>query len=395
MSSMRKNTIQGTVVINKRYPIVASLDVHDDSIYNLTVNTRTGEVLADCNILGGYKQVLAMLEKTAAKGKTLVIYEAGSHGFAPYRFFTRHGYTCKVVAPTSIPHRAVRRKTDPDDAADNFHYHTSGLLRYVTVPTETDEDAREALRYRFQLGWNCTKEKQRIQALLKRYGLKYEQGKTPWTNRFYKWIKSVEVLPMCREVLDMRLESISSLELEIGKLDTVLDGFFSQMQSRHDLFDLYQYIPGIARIGGMVLVVEGGDLRRFPHPYAFMSYVGLFPGKRSSGKKDPAMHITKTGNSYLRFIIVGAAKFFTDRRTLLSSKQLEKLPVEVRPVIKRCQDRLHKRYKDLTVKGMKSKKAKVAVARELCGFIWELAVKNGERATSVSATTANGKAAAQ
>jgi transposase len=395
MMPMTRSVSQKATIGIVRYPIVASLDVHDDSIYDYTIDTQTGEVLADCNILGGYKQVLAMLEKTAAKEKTMVLYEAGSHGFAPYRFFTRHGYACKLIAPTSIPHRAVRRKTDPDDAAENFHYHVSGLLRYVSVPTDVDEDAREALRYRFQLGWNITKEKQRIQALLKRYGLKYELGKTSWTDTFYKWLKSIETSVMCRTVLNMRLEAISTLESEMKKLDKSLDDLFVGMQSHRDLLEIFKYVPGIARVGAMVLVLEGGDLRRFPHPYAFMSYVGLFPGKRSSGGKDPSMRITKAGNSYLRYIIVGAAKFYADRRTLLSAHQIEKLPEGVRLVIKRCQDRLNSRYKDLTRKGMNSKKAKVAIARELCGFLWELAVKNRECTIAESTgTTADIKTAA-
>jgi len=125
----------------------------------------------------------------------------------------------------------------------------------------------------------------------------------------------------------------------------------------------------------MTLILEGNDLGRFSRAGKFMSYTGLIPKKESSGTKDPSRKITKAGNSFLRLAIVGAAKFYRDRRYLISEKKLNEIEKPVRDLIIRCQNRLHTRYRYLCNKGVHSNKAKVAVARELSGFIWEFGAK--------------------
>ena len=55
-----------------------------------------------------------------------------------------------------------------------------------------------------------------------------------------------------------------------------------------------------------VLVV--GDWRRFPRGKQVGSYLGLIPSEASSGKRQQQMgHITKQGNTLLRWLLVEAA----------------------------------------------------------------------------------------
>jgi hypothetical protein len=54
-------------------------------------------------------------------------------------------------------------------------------------------------------------------------------------------------------------------------------------------------------------VAELGDLRRFPHPREFMSYLGLVPSEHSSGNSKQRGNVTKTGNTHVRRILVEAA----------------------------------------------------------------------------------------
>jgi transposase len=359
----------------KQYPVVASLDIHDKNIYLFTGDVLTGEILADCNILGGYRAVETILDRLNLKKKIMVICEAGGHGFAPYRYFTKSGYACTIIAPSSIPKRNKMNKTDRHDAIDNFNYHVSGLLRYVTIPGETDEDTRECLRYRYQTIWNITREKQKIQALLKRHGLKFDLTKSFWTQKHFQWLKSVQLPASTRMVLDQKLKYLDDADAHLLKIDKSLDETFEKSVSYKSLAQAYQYIPGIGRVSAMTLVLEGLDLNRFPHPNAFMNYVGLFPGKLSSSTRDPALRITKAGNRYLRYCIVGAAKYFRDRRLVFTKKQIAQLPEPVQSFTENLEDRLCSRYRNLCAAGKKSNVAKVAVARELCGFIWELAVK--------------------
>jgi transposase len=54
------------------------------------------------------------------------------------------------------------------------------------------------------------------------------------------------------------------------------------------------------------------------------------------------------------------------------SRRQEAQPNEVRAISWRAQNRLYHRYTGLLARRLQRNKAIVAVARELCGFIWEL-----------------------
>jgi hypothetical protein len=47
-------------------------------------------------------------------------------------------------------------------------------------------------------------------------------------------------------------------------------------------------------------------------------------------------------------------------------------PGKVKQLSWRAQNRLHRRYVKLKARGKQENKVKVAVARELCAFLWEL-----------------------
>jgi hypothetical protein len=106
-----------------------------------------------------------------------------------------------------------------------------------------------------------------------------------------------------------------------------------------------------------------------------MSYLGLVPRKNSSAGKDPALSITKSGNAYLRYVTVVAARCYSDRRLAQKDADICKYPQPLANLVRKCQDRLCNRYQHLRRNKKNGNKAKVAIARELCAYIWELAVK--------------------
>jgi transposase len=290
----------------EKHPIICSLDVHTSNIYMYALNYSTGEILADCNVLGGFKAVLKHLEKHQfSKKQTIILYEAGTFGFFPYRMFTKRGYSCKIIAPNSIPRKKNLKKTDRYDAIENANYHVSGNLRYVHIPSEQDEQARELLRYRFEQVWKITKPKQYIQAFLKRYGQVFEEGKSYWSKKHYRWLETIELPLITRRYLDLKLHDLGQLEKQLKTIEVMLDDIFVSDERYQSMSKIYSLIPGVGKINAMVLVLEGGDLKRFKKPTALMSYTGLVPGKYASGTSDPHLRITKTGNKYLRTTMVG------------------------------------------------------------------------------------------
>lgn len=364
-------------VLLRKYPIVCSVDIHDNSSYLYMIDTRTGTLMDDCNILGKPSVLVKHIEKHhgSHKHEIVVIFEAGALGFAPYRLLNKNNFVSKMIAPSSIPKQSKRQKTDRRDAIDNLHYFTSGSLRFVTVPCEQDEQVREWLRYSKEQRYRISEQKQRILGFVKRVGCEYSETKTNWTKTHYTWLRNVQLPSVTRELLDIELEHLSWFEEEMAKIDKKLDTYFQADDSYKNLSSVYQCLAGIGRLGAMTFVLEAGDFSRFYHPNAVMNFFGMVPQKYSSGTSDPALHITKAGNVHVRLALVTAARAYRDRRLLCKKEFIATLPLPLQEFITRMQTRLYDRYHALTKKGKHSNKAKCAVARELCGFLWELSTK--------------------
>jgi transposase len=103
-----------------------------------------------------------------------------------------------------------------------------------------------------------------------------------------------------------------------------------------------------------------------------MSYLGLVPSEYSSGDQRHRGHITKTGNTHARRLLVEAAWHYQHRPRI--SRRIASAHIDVPPHVRArawaAQVRLHHRHRALAAHGKRSTVANVAVARELAGFIW-------------------------
>ena len=129
---------------------------------------------------------------------------------------------------------------------------------------------------------------------------------------------------------------------------------------------------GFRLVAAMITVSELGDIHRFEHPRKLMAYLGLTGSERSSGTKQRQGGISRTGNAHLRWLMVECAQHYALAPKVsheLSSRQ-EGISREVVMISWKAQNRLHLRLMRLSARRVPRNKALVAVARELCGFIW-------------------------
>ena len=134
-------------------------------------------------------------------------------------------------------------------------------------------------------------------------------------------------------------------------------------------------LRGIDFIAAVTLVAELGDLKRFAHPRELMSFLGLVPSEHSSGNTRHLGELTKTGNGHARRILVEAAwnYRFPARVSTGLQKRQENQPKPIRDIAWRAQLRLAQRYRRLSARRLHHNKVCVAIARELAGFIWDIA----------------------
>ncbi len=127
-------------------------------------------------------------------------------------------------------------------------------------------------------------------------------------------------------------------------------------------------------LSAVTIVAELGDLRRFPHPRQLMGYLGLVPSEHSSGPTRQRGGLTKTGNTHVRRILVEAAWNYRFAARIGESLQprLEGQPQHLVALAWKAQVRLCARFRRLRARGVQHNKVIAAVARELCGFIWDI-----------------------
>ena len=158
-------------------------------------------------------------------------------------------------------------------------------------------------------------------------------------------------------------------------------------------WDLRPYVEalmaqrGFAMVAAMTTVAELGDLSRFKHPRQLMGYLGLVPGEESTGSRRRQGSITKTGNGHARWMLIECASHYrlAPKVSVGLSRRQEGQSHEVRALGWRAQNRLNHRFKALSARGLNRNKVVVAIARELCGFLWELdALVSKEQADAAS-----------
>jgi transposase len=301
-----------------------------------------------------------------------VAYEAGPTGYALHRQLTRLGISCIVVAPSLIPKQAgAKVKTDRRDALKLARLLRTGDLTPVWVPDEAHEALRNLVRARADAKADQLRAKHRLSKFLLRQGCRPPSGVRNWSQRYFSWLRQLELehLPD-RVVFADYLAEVTAANERIKRLDTALQQC-AQSSSQVALIRALQAFRGIGFLSAVTLVAEVGDVRRFRTAPQLMAYAGLVPRESSSGAKHHRGPITKTGNRLLRHVLGEAAHHA--RHAPRVSGTLKRRQADVPPAVVqvawRAQHRLHRRYRQLSLR-IGALKALTAIARELAGFIW-------------------------
>jgi transposase len=134
-------------------------------------------------------------------------------------------------------------------------------------------------------------------------------------------------------------------------------------------------LRGIGTLTGFALAVEIGDWHRFTGK-SIGSFVGLTPSEHSSGASRSLGPITKTGNGHVRRLLVEAAWHHRPRYTVGNTlrDRWDLAPAAARVRGDAGNQRLHQRWVRFIERRKRPTVATVAIARELAGWCWSLAV---------------------
>ena len=351
------------------------LDVHARSVAAAAIDGDTGEFF-QAKLTPSYEHVRSWL--TGLPGPVAVAYEAGPTGFGLYRDLMAAGIRCEVVAPSKLQKPAGDRvKTDAKDAI-----HLAKLLRIdeitsVSIPSVDQEAARDLVRAREDCRGDLMRARHRLSKLLLRQGIVYYGGRA-WTGKHDVWLRH-DALPhlaarATRLAFDNDYETVLVVKARRDRLDALIEELATESEFTPVLRRL-GCLRGIGNLTGFALAVEVGDWHRFTGK-TIGSFVGLVPSEQSSGGSRSQGSITKTGNGHARRLLVEAAWHHRSRyavgKTLRTRWDLA--PAAARARGDEGNRRLHRRWVKFNERNKKTTIANVAIARELAGWCWSLAV---------------------
>lgn len=352
------------------------LDVHARSIVGCAIDERTGELVQR---RFGYEPFDAIAWVKALPGPQHVVYEAGPTGFELARQFEASGVSCVVAAPSKLQRPSGERvKTDARDGDHLARLLRLGEVTAVRIPSRAQESACDLVRAREDVRTDLMAARHRLTKLLLRRGLVFD-GKTTWSREHDAWIRRHRPdLPGSAAAFDAAYETVAQIAERKHRLDVLIaeaaltDDEFGPVAARLGC------LRGISALTAYALAVEIGDWHRFTGN-TIGAYLGLVPTEYSSGSSRTQDAITKTGNAHARRLLVESAWHHKKdyRPGAVRHARWATAPMDAVLRGQAGNRRLHSRWQQFTLRKKRSTIAAVAVARELAGWCWSLAVMDG------------------
>ncbi len=220
------------------------------------------------------------------------------------------------------------------------------------------------------------KAKQQLAAFLLRYHIVFS-GKSKWSKAYFNWLADISMPHPAQQVtLQEYIDTVKMCGERVDRLTEQIRQLSGQGRLK-EFIQAVQSMRGVSLIVAATLAAEIGDFSRFEHPEHMMAYLGLIPSESSREEKQRKGSITKSGNGQARKVLVEAAEAYRlpARKSRAIQKRQEGIPRQICDISWKAQLRLCGRYQRMTGKGKNANVTKTAIARELAGFVWAIAME--------------------
>jgi len=285
----------------KTSDIYVGIDVHKRS-YSVAL-WSAGTIIKTWTSPARVGVLLNSLERYRKRIKQIV-YEAGPTGYGLARRLRGEGYSTGVAAPSQIPREvAPTNKTDRLDCRKLAMYSGTGVLtKFVTVPTEEEEDDRQVVRLRERFTRKLRQVRQQIKSLLLQHGVEEPPGLKTWANKAVEDLVKLELRPGVRFALDMFLSNMDHLKKALRKIDKEMRRMASSLRHEKRIKILKSH-PGVGNVVAAAFEMELFPGRNFKNANEVGAFLGLAPRVNISGEKERRGPIMKKGNGPLgRFL---------------------------------------------------------------------------------------------
>jgi transposase len=219
------------------------------------------------------------------------------------RLLAELGFELWIGDPAEIKAKRVKRqKTDRNDARLLRRLMLENNFPQIWIPSPENRDLRQLLWHRHRLVQMRTRIMNQLQALAMNEG--YRWKKKLFSEPGRAQLEKLALAPWASRRRQELLELLDRLNPTIEELTAAVE---REARKRPAALRLMTH-PGVGPLTALAYVLIIGTPARFQRGKQIGTYVGMIPSEDSSAGKQRLGHISKQGNSLLRFLLVEAAQ---------------------------------------------------------------------------------------
>src|SRR6266849_854834 len=219
------------------------------------------------------------------------------------RLLAELGFELWIGDPAVIKTKRVRKKkTDREDARLLLRLQLEKRFPIIWMPTPENRDLRQLLWHRHRLVQMRTRIMNQLQAVAMNEGKRWK--KKLFSEQGRAQLEKLQLAPWASRRRQDLLELLDRMNPTIEELTSAVE---REAKRRPEVLRLMTH-PGVGPLTALAFVLIIGTWERFPRGKQIGNYVGMIPSEDSSAGKQRLGHISKQGNSLLRFLLVEAAQ---------------------------------------------------------------------------------------
>lgn len=278
---------------------IIGCDFHSRYQQIAALNTETGEIV-ERRLHHDGEEVAKFYASLPCGARVGMEATCPAHWFQ--RLLDRCGHELWVGDPAAIRAAVVRKqKTDTRDARHLLELLCTDRFPRIWVPTPAERDLRQLLLHRHKLVCWRTQVRNQLSTMAR------QEGSLPrtrfWTRSGRVQLEQLSLLGWTARRRQDLVRLLDQLDAQIQELTRHVE----QEAQRRPPAAYLMALPGVGAIVSLAFVLTLGTARRFPRGKQVASYLGLNPTEFSSGKQQRLGHISKQGNSMMRWLLVEAA----------------------------------------------------------------------------------------
>ena len=232
---------------------------------------------------------------------------AGAHWLG--RKLSGLGFQVRILPAQYVKPFVQNQKNDANDALAIAEASQRPSVRPVPIKTQSQLHLQALHRVRDRLVNQRTRLINQIRGFLLEEGIILRTGVGNFKNQLPVVLSdpSEEISPAMTALINELWDELLGLENRLKSINTQIESWASQDQSARRL----QSVPGIGALSATAIIAAIGNAAQFNKARDFSAWLGLVPRQHSTGGKSTLGGISKSGNPYIRRLLIHGARSCT------------------------------------------------------------------------------------